>query len=356
VFKKKLMKKPGSKSSVGSNSVPLPSAKDQSATKPASAPAKIKVQPVPFNQYGSNLSSNPLLSSEPILQPQPISMMIILDDDSAPDSDSLVNPDVLKCSKLSTADRVDIGWESPENWEFDNETLAQKIAKLKKKQDGEVHNSPASPRNPDLAKEVAASAPATKAKRSASVVSPIAGTHSSARGKGTESMPILQRAVNRAAAKAGTPTPPLPSSPTSAYIALSAFPDLHFMGIAQDCGLVLVNSSLSSAAVLSVIRAREATQAKLTEASDLAAAKEAARMADTSQKAAEGECTSAGTRPPIQAAKEDQVEETGDPKFIIVASLSRKRKQKKSVPKLPTRTNLRSTPARQARALLNEAQ
>jgi hypothetical protein len=115
VFKKKLMKKPGSKSSVGSSSVPPPSAKDQSATKPASAPAKIKVQPVPFNQYGSNLSANPLLSSKPILQPQAISMTIILDDDSAPDSDSPVNPDVLKCSKLSAADRVDIGWESPEN-------------------------------------------------------------------------------------------------------------------------------------------------------------------------------------------------------------------------------------------------
>jgi hypothetical protein len=356
VFKKKLMKKPGSKSSVGSSSVPPPSTKDQSDTKPASAPAKIKVQPVPFNQYGSNLSSNPLLSSEPILQSQAISMTIILDDDSAPDSDSPVNPDVLKCSKLNAADRVDIGLESPENWEFDNETLAQKIAKLKKKQDGEVHNSPASPRNPDLTKEVAASAPTTKAKHSASVISPIAGTRSSARGKGSESMPILQRAVNRAAAKAGTPTTPLPSSTASAYIALSAFPDLHFMGIAQDCGLVLGNSSLSSADVLFVIRAREAAQAKLTEASDRAAAKEAARVADTSQKAAEGECTSVGTRPPIHAANEVQVEETGDPEFITVASLSTKRKQKKSVPKLPTRTNLRSTPARQARALLNEAQ
>jgi hypothetical protein len=124
VFKKKLMKKPGSKSYVGSSSMPPPSAKDHSATKPASTPAKIKVQPVPFNQYGSNLSSNPLLSSEPILQPQAISMTIILDDDSTPDSDSPVNPDVLKCSKLSAADRADIGWESPENWEFDNETLA----------------------------------------------------------------------------------------------------------------------------------------------------------------------------------------------------------------------------------------
>jgi hypothetical protein len=51
-------------------------------------------------------------------------MTIILDDDSSPDSDSLVDPDILKCSKLSSADRADIGWESPENWEYDNETLA----------------------------------------------------------------------------------------------------------------------------------------------------------------------------------------------------------------------------------------
>jgi hypothetical protein len=355
VYKKKLMKKPGSKSSVGSSSVPPPSAKDHSATKPASAPAKVKVQPIPFNQYGSNLTLNPLLSSEPILQPQAISMTIILDDDSAPDSDSPVDPDVLKCSKLSSADRADIGWESPKNWEYDNETLAQKIAKLKKKQDGEVHNSPASPRNPDLAKEVAASAPAAKARRSVVVTSPISGTRSSARGKGTESMPILQRVVNRAAVKAGTP-PPLPSSPTSAYIALSAFPDLHFMGLANDCGLVLGNSSLSSAAVLSVVRAREVAQAKLVEASDLAAAKETGRMAEAALKAEEGESTRVGTQPPTQSEKEAQVEETGDPETITVASLSKNRKQKRSVLKLPPRTNLRSTPARQARALLNEAQ
>jgi hypothetical protein len=67
VFKKKLMKKPGTKSSVDSSSVPPPSAKDHSASKPSSALAKFKAQPIPFNQYGSNLSSDPLLSSKPIL-------------------------------------------------------------------------------------------------------------------------------------------------------------------------------------------------------------------------------------------------------------------------------------------------
>jgi hypothetical protein len=116
-------------------------------------------------------------------------MTIILDNDSAPDSapgsDSPVDPDILKHSKLSNADRADIGWENPEDWEYDNETIAQKIAKLKTKQDGEVHNSPASPRNPDLAKEAASSTPVAKAKRSVVVVFPVSGTHSSARGKGS---------------------------------------------------------------------------------------------------------------------------------------------------------------------------
>jgi hypothetical protein len=298
VFKKKLMKKPGSKSSVGSSSVPPPSAKDHSATKPASAPAKVKAQPIPFNQYGSNLTSNPLLSSEPILQPQAISMTIIPDEDSAPDSP--VDPDILKHSKLSSADRADIGWESPEDWEYDNETLAQKIAKLKKKQDGEVHNSPASPRNPDLVKEAVTSAPSAKARRSTAIVSPVTGTRSSARGKGADSMPILQWAVNRAAVKAGTV--PLPSnSPDPAYIALAEFPDLHFMGIVDNCGLVLGNSSLSPVAVLSVLRSRETAQAKLVEAIDRVAAKEAARATKAAQEAVPEASTSVGSLGPISA-------------------------------------------------------
>jgi hypothetical protein len=41
VYQKKIVKKPGTKSSVGSSSVPLPSARDESASKPASAPAKV---------------------------------------------------------------------------------------------------------------------------------------------------------------------------------------------------------------------------------------------------------------------------------------------------------------------------
>jgi hypothetical protein len=116
-------------------------------------------------------------------------MMIILDEDSL-DSDTL-DPLILKRSKMLVADRAEVGWESPEDWEFDNETLASNIAKLKKKQDGEVDNPPTAQSNPDLLKEVVATLNVSKAKSSMAVVSPIAGTRSSARGKCVEAEPIL---------------------------------------------------------------------------------------------------------------------------------------------------------------------
>jgi hypothetical protein len=109
VYQKKLMKKPVTKSSVGSSSIPLPSAKDESASKPTSAPAKAQVQPILFNQYGSNLEGEGLFSKEPILQPEAISMTIILDDDSPPESQAPIDPNILKRSKLLAADRAEVG-------------------------------------------------------------------------------------------------------------------------------------------------------------------------------------------------------------------------------------------------------
>jgi hypothetical protein len=119
-------------------------------------------------------------------------MTIILDEDESPPSfDAPVDPEVLKRSKLLAADRADVGWESPEDWQFGNEALTTKIVKLKKKQDKEVDNPPSTLINLDLAKEVAAKAQVSKAKRSMAVVSPILGTRSSARAKGSESQLIL---------------------------------------------------------------------------------------------------------------------------------------------------------------------
>jgi hypothetical protein len=109
-------------------------------------------------------------------------------------------------------------------------------------------------------------------------------------------LPILQRAVNRAVVKAGT-NPSSPPIPNPDYIALSAFPDFHFMGLAEDCGLVLGSSSLSSAAILSVVHSREVVQAKLLEAIDRIAIKEAAMAPKAIQPSAKVESTSVGTTP-----------------------------------------------------------
>jgi hypothetical protein len=254
-LQKKLLKKPGSKSSVGSSSVPPPSAKDHSTSKPASAPAKFTVQPIPFNQYGSNLEEENPFDSAQVLQPEPISMTIILDeDDSPPTPEAPIDPAILKRSKLSAVDRAEVGWESPKDWEFDNETLAAKIAKLKKKQDGEVDNPPSTPSNVDLAKEVAAAAQVSKAKRSVVVVSPVSGTCSSARCKGSEGQSILQKAVKRAAAKAGMS--PSSTPPNAQFIAFSSTPDLVFMGIVEDCGIMLRDSECSPADLILLVRAK----------------------------------------------------------------------------------------------------
>jgi hypothetical protein len=152
------------------------------------------VQPIPFNQYGSNLEEENLFTSAQVLQPEPISMTIILDEDDPPPlptTEEPIDPAILKHSKLSTADRAEVGWESPKDWEFNNETLATKIVKLKKKQDGEVDNPPSTPSNVDLAKEVVAVAQVSKAKSSMRVVSPILGMCSSARCKGSEGQSML---------------------------------------------------------------------------------------------------------------------------------------------------------------------
>jgi hypothetical protein len=108
VYGKNPRKRPGSKSAVGNSSVPLPSAKDYSAMKPASAPAKAQLSPIPFDQYGSNLSDVELLGVQTIHEPKALSMTIILDEDSPPSYQD-IDPSVLKRSKLSEADRVDIG-------------------------------------------------------------------------------------------------------------------------------------------------------------------------------------------------------------------------------------------------------
>jgi hypothetical protein len=128
------------------------------------------------------------------------------------------------------------------------------------------------------------------------------------------------------------------------------------MGLTEDCGLVLGDSCLSSSYVLSVIRTRELAQAKLAEAIEREAMKEAAKAAEDPQSSMQTEPTS--VVPPSQRSPQAVCPggEAGDLENITVASLSKKKKRKGPVVPLPPRTNLRSTLARQARAFLAVSQ
>jgi hypothetical protein len=145
------------------------------------------------------------------------------------------------------ADRAEVGWESLEDWEFDNETLASKFAKLKKKQDGEVENSTPTHAAVDLAKEVAVAPWVSKAKRSKVIISPISDTRSSSRGAGALGESMLKKASISVAAKAGScPPPPSPSSDFLAFSSTlnSIFWDWHIIAASSwDLALLLLQQS-----------------------------------------------------------------------------------------------------------------
>jgi hypothetical protein len=133
----------------------------------------------------------------------------------------------------------------------------------------------------------------------------------SARGKGSETEPILQKAIKRAAAKSGMSSPP-----NVQFLAFSFMPDLHFMGVVDDCGLVLGDgfSSPSPSAFLSVIRAKEIAQAKIAEAIEAAAQQDGQQAPKTAAAPLPEEPTSVvGTSAPLLQAV-SPAEEVGNPK------------------------------------------
>jgi hypothetical protein len=129
------------------------------------------------------------------------------------------------------------------------------------------------------------------------------------------------------------------------------------MGVVGDCGLSLGDGfpSPSPAALLSVIRAKEVAQAKIAEAIEASVQQVRQQAADAAAASLSEEPTSAvGTSaPPTQEVP--PAEDIGNPDDILVASLKRQKKQKVPRVALPPRTNLRATPARQARALAQES-
>jgi hypothetical protein len=65
------------------------------------------------------------------------------------------------------------------------------------------------------------------------------------------------------------------TAPLLQFLTFSSLPDLHFLGVAGDCGIALGNHSSSPSAMISVIRAKEVVQAKIVESMGRAAIKEA---------------------------------------------------------------------------------
>ncbi|XP_071676637.1 uncharacterized protein [Lolium perenne] len=204
------------------------------------SPVAKTLMPNSFDQYGSNLvllqsppecspvgsMSFPQLSA-PLSGNTPSSVIISSPEASSP----ALHLSPLKAAKLSAADREEVGWQSPIHWEFDNETLAIRCQKLKKKKELSQGSAPAQRKGfINLLAEISASAPASKAPRSAVVPStplapvsasksasihsktassagglpattPTSGSRRSTRAGGQTGEPVLQKAIRRAVEK-----------------------------------------------------------------------------------------------------------------------------------------------------------
>ncbi|KAK1620260.1 hypothetical protein QYE76_025777 [Lolium multiflorum] len=323
----------------GKDGVPLPSLKDYSATKPSSAPPKSNLKPIPFNQYGSNLTESELFpTAKSCLSPVPQASEKA-QTSSESKSEEPISPDILKRQGMSAEDKLEVGWESPEDWENDQETLAEKIAKLKRKQDGEVDNPPSR-----IKKK-----PGVKPPRAVVTPSPVTATRRSSRGKGANPEHVLLSASKRAAQKdQGTPSA---TEPTDPFLVLPSVSDSHLWGVARDAGLGLDVTGSSPSSLLSLIRAKELAQARLSEAALKAKSKEEETQ-KLKQNLAENVDNPASVAQDLPTEDPSNMGGT-DPERVTLADMAnvaRSKRRKEREHFTGPRPNLRDTPARQARA------
>jgi hypothetical protein len=230
---------------------------DTSVSKPASTPAKSKVQPIPFNQYNSNIPQSEAFEDVLARSKSDLNVdagdratPILLSEDDSPPS----QPDVDKIHKMARDDCAEMGWESPHGWDFDNETIAACIAKLKKKRDGKVENPSVSP------SQAMASPPASRVVPS-KASTPASGSHRSNRIMGSNAEPVLQKAICATALK-NTPG----TAPSDAFVSFRVVSDSLFLEVASDSSLVFDSSFSFRRQVISLVRAKEIAQALLAEA------------------------------------------------------------------------------------------
>jgi hypothetical protein len=102
-----------------------------------STPVSVSSKLSKFNEYGSNLTCSPTFAAKlaaatsPAPPSPPAKKMISLVSVSSQDEgEEVCNFTAEKASKLSEAERQEIGWESPDEWEFENETLTERCKKL----------------------------------------------------------------------------------------------------------------------------------------------------------------------------------------------------------------------------------
>jgi hypothetical protein len=105
----------------GTASAPISAVPGVQVPSPSSAPAPR------ICQYGSNLSVGKSFAKKlaEAMSPSPNESPLPISSDEEP----FVHP--RKASKLSATEREEIGWSSPNEWDFENETLAQKCKNLK---------------------------------------------------------------------------------------------------------------------------------------------------------------------------------------------------------------------------------
>jgi hypothetical protein len=273
----------------------------------ASAPAACPVSPVltthvsvssklpKFNEYGSNLTCSPtfgakLVAAASPVQPSPPSKRISLVSISSQDKgEEVCNFTAEKACKLSEAERQEIGWESPDEWEFENETLAERCKKLnlrrpfqklsKAKKKALMQESPVCPASSKtkssmpVAPLIETMSPSSKISSSGPTSSKLPSTPSSsvrcsARTQGNKSESILQKAVRVTTEKNAPGMSSFPSIVTSEYVLLSSRSDAHLLAVAVDVGMAINPSVGSPGDMLSLVHAKEIVQALLAAAVD----------------------------------------------------------------------------------------
>lgn len=273
-----------------------------------------------------------------------------------------------KAAKMNAADREEMAYESLDDWEFENQTLAERSKKLaanpcfpKAAQvdlaneatpipagaKGKCSTVLAAPLSPSKSRtpssKLSKSNPKGGSTKVAATSTPTSSNRRSARGKGSDVESMLQKAVRVTAEKnvMGKSVPPC-----SDFLVLDAMPDDLLLQLAFDMGLALDSYSGSLSELLSLIRAKELAQAKLAEAQVRAA------EAATLHKEDEDQCAR-DKAADVELASGPALSHPGAGEGTSMASpnnlLKPKPKQKNllATPLGPL-SNLRKTPARQA--------